>query len=133
MSTPGAARRGKVSRWPKVSAATCWLGCASIVVSTANQENFGIAVAEAVAAGAFPLLPSRLSYPDLLPGRWHRACLYRTQTELVARLDALLRVPERLAVGRTGRSLAMRRYDWTRVGPALDAVIEKVVAVARKR
>jgi glycosyltransferase involved in cell wall biosynthesis len=39
---------------------------ADIVVSTALHEFFGIGIVEAIAAGAYPLLPRRLSYPELL-------------------------------------------------------------------
>lgn len=37
-----------------------------LFVSTAHHEFFGLTVLEAIAAGAFPLLPRRLSYPELL-------------------------------------------------------------------
>ncbi len=37
------------------------------VLSTANHEFFGIAVAEALLEGCLPWLPRRLSYPELVP------------------------------------------------------------------
>ena len=49
---------------------------ASLVISTADHEFLGISILEAVEAGAFPLLPNRLSYPELIPPSLHAACLY---------------------------------------------------------
>jgi glycosyltransferase involved in cell wall biosynthesis len=50
----------------------------AVVVSTAVQEYFGIAVMEAAYCGARPLLPRRLAYPELYPSD----CLYDDEGEL---------------------------------------------------
>jgi glycosyltransferase involved in cell wall biosynthesis len=58
----------------------------AVVISTANQENFGIAMVEAMRHGCLPLLPDRLSYPEILPGEFHDAYLYRDEDDLVEKL-----------------------------------------------
>jgi len=63
-----------------------WLRRASVVVSTARHEFYGMAVIEAVRAGCRPLLPDRLSYPELFAAEF----LYREgelETALCAALE----------------------------------------------
>ena len=50
-----------------------WLRRGDIVVSTASHEFYGISIIEAVRAGCRPLLPDKLSYPELFPSD----CLYK--------------------------------------------------------
>ena len=61
---------------PDLAAYRAMLWQADIVVSTAIQEFFGISVIEAMYCGCVPVLPRRLSYPELLPAEHHAACLY---------------------------------------------------------
>ena len=73
-----------------------WLSRSDIVISTAVQENFGISVVEAVRYGCFPLLPDRLSYPELIPEKYHSTSIYKDEKDLSKKLtDVLLNCHEK--------------------------------------
>ncbi len=61
-----------------------------VVVSTAIHEFFGIAVAEAVAAGCRPLLPRRLAYTDIYPDEF----LYSDEDDFQEQLRKMATCPE---------------------------------------
>lgn len=65
---------------------THWLSRADIVVSTARHEFQGLAVLEAAAAGALPLVPDALCYPEQYP----KTCRY-TQGDRASLTDRLTR------------------------------------------
>lgn len=44
-----------------------WLSQMDVVVSTADHEFFGIAICEAISAGAVPMTPNGLSYTEYVP------------------------------------------------------------------
>lgn len=93
-----------------------------VVVSTAIHEFFGIAVVEAVYAGCVPLLPNRLSYPEVIPEEAHNRCLYEEEDEMFRQLRDWVQAPER--VRRVDLSGAMERFKWKRVAPDLDATLD---------
>jgi glycosyltransferase involved in cell wall biosynthesis len=77
----------------------------NVVVSTALQEFFGISVLEAVRAGCQPLVPERLSYPELFEKKF----LY-SKGELVERLAVILNENKRLSDKE--RIKITHKYDW---------------------
>ncbi|HET8947823.1 MAG TPA: DUF3524 domain-containing protein [Candidatus Polarisedimenticolia bacterium] len=104
-----------------------WLRRGDIVVSTADQENFGMAVVEAIASGCLPLLPRRLAYPEILPEEFHEPCLYSDAADLGARLENLLAGGARGPAAETLRgalATAMRRHDWARAAVLFDREID---------
>jgi glycosyltransferase involved in cell wall biosynthesis len=91
-----------------------------IVVSTAHHEFFGVAITEAIYAGAFPVLPNRLVYPERIPSRYHDACLYDSAADLAERLAwAIGHRAERQRVVDDLRPV-MARCDWSEVAPRYD-------------
>lgn len=101
---------------------------AEVTVSTALHEFFGISILEAVACETFPLLPSRLSYPELLPERFHRACLYDDQDGLVQALQSALTDREQTAAIAWSLAGEVARYDWSRVAGLYDDAFAGIVS-----
>jgi glycosyltransferase involved in cell wall biosynthesis len=103
-----------------------WLGRGDVVVSTAVQENFGVAVVEAVRSGCLPLLPNRLSYPELIPPEHHSTCLYENQGELVEKLAEAVAFPARFTGLRRRLGRLMDRFSWERRIGAFDRVLDEL-------
>jgi len=97
---------------------------ADIVVSCAIQEFFGIGVIEAMYCGCVPMLPRRLSYPELLPAEYHATCLYDADANLVDRLQAVIRgLP---ALRRHDFRGVAAPYDWSAMAPHYDGLFEQM-------
>ncbi|MBI4160866.1 MAG: glycosyltransferase, partial [Acidobacteria bacterium] len=103
-----------------------WLRRGSLVISTAVQENFGIAVIEAIRHGCFPLLPDRLSYPEILAEEHRSECLYRDEADLVERLDSLLADPGRIAHLREPLARSVERFAWERRIESWDGELDRL-------
>ncbi len=109
-----------------------FLMSSDIVVSTANQEYFGIAITEAIYAGAFPVLPNRLVYPERLPVEVHDQCLYHGEEELVDLITWALQHREAAQAIADSLYPVMSLVDWSAVAPLYDALLEDAVARGRE-
>jgi glycosyltransferase involved in cell wall biosynthesis len=109
-----------------------WLRRGAVVVSTAAQENFGVSVVEAVRLGCFPLLPRRLSYPELLPAGFHPHCLYSSEADLADRLETVLRALPQAGSPYRDRlrelALSMDRFSWERAIGDFDGELDALGA-----
>jgi glycosyltransferase involved in cell wall biosynthesis len=112
---------------PSRSAYRALLQQADLVISTAEHEFFGVSVLEAICAGAFPLLPNRLSYPELVPAALHPACLYRDEEDLLQKTRLRLLQP-RPAPPSLHRHI-LEEYAWPVVAQIYD---ERIAAAVRQ-
>jgi len=102
------------------------LASAEIVVSTATQEFFGIAVTEAIYAGAFPLLPNDLVYPERLPAIFHDRCLYKRGVLAGGLRWALDNLAETRSIARSLRPV-MAGFDWSHIAAEYDRRLGELV------
>jgi glycosyltransferase involved in cell wall biosynthesis len=107
---------------------------ADIVVSTARHEFFGIAMLEAIYCGCHPLLPNRLTYPELIPERLHRPLLhapvlYEDEEQLFEILRRLLRGDDQPLPTSVLREIPAH-LAWPEQAPRFDALFEEVAALA---
>ncbi len=110
---------------PAYSDYTALLQQADLVLSTAIHEFFGISILEAIAAGTFPVLPNRLSYPELIPPELHPACLYDSEEELLELSAQRLLMPR--PAPPSLRHHVLTHYDWPVVAAQYDLTIDRLV------
>jgi len=104
---------------------------ADVFVSTANHEFFGISAVEAIAAGAYPVLPNRLAYPEILDlGKEKNAEEFFYDGTVEALVGKLMQLADRvrkknLWQGINTAQQLVKRFEWPNLAPVLDRAIEK--------
>ncbi|MEM9802024.1 MAG: DUF3524 domain-containing protein [Planctomycetota bacterium] len=105
------------------------LGTCDVVASTAHHEFFGVAFAEALAAGCAPLALDRANYPALVAPYAGPGGIAADVPEFVERLVRLADDPRaaRHAMARTAARASVLEHDAARGVPRLDAIAEDLV------
>jgi len=96
---------------------------ATLTFSTADHEYFGISLLEAAYAQTLPLLPARLSYPEIIPAAFHAGCLYRGRADLLNRLRRALAAPVAARAAARDLAAAAAAYDWQHMAPLYDRTL----------
>lgn len=91
---------------------------ADVVVSAAHNEFFGIAVVEAMAAGARPVAPRGLAYPETVPPEIDEY-LYEPG-ELTSTLRRALVEVADLRKPTSAAATLQARFDWSVLAPVYD-------------
>jgi glycosyltransferase involved in cell wall biosynthesis len=103
-----------------------WLKRGAIVISTAIQENFGISVIEAMLMGCVPLLPDRLSYPEILPEEFHEHFLYKNRQDLIEKLLLIISDYTRYEEIQSRLAKKMTSFLWENVISGYDRALERL-------
>jgi glycosyltransferase involved in cell wall biosynthesis len=103
-----------------------WLRRGAIVISTAIQENFGISVIEAMLTGCVPLLPDRLSYPEILPEEFHKHFLYKNKQDLIEKLFLIISDYKRYEEIQSRLAKKMISFLWVNVISGYDRALERL-------
>ncbi|NOZ07987.1 MAG: DUF3524 domain-containing protein [FCB group bacterium] len=94
-----------------------WLWKADILPVTSLQDFFGISIMEAVYCNCTPVLPRRLSYPEVFADLEGDGLFYNTVSELTEILVKLLSAEEL-----SDYSAIAARFDWEKMAPLYDQI-----------
>ena len=108
-----------------------WLHESDILPVTSVQDFFGISIVEAVYCGCYPLLPKRLTFPELFPGEENAENFYEDLPDLVNRLlDTMERIEE---IRKKDLRSCVERFSWSRMAPQYDTFFEELVKAKKRR
>ena len=95
-----------------------WLWKANILPVTSNQEFFGVSIMEAIYCNTFPILPDRLSYPELIPKDFHSMIIYYDNNSLYEKIIWAIKNHKKISNPKIKR--LAEHYDWKNLASIYD-------------
>ncbi|MFC2168097.1 DUF3524 domain-containing protein [Acidobacteriota bacterium] len=102
-----------------------WLYSSDILPVTSDQDFFGLSVVEAVYCGVHPLLPCRLSYPEIFPSKLYPQHYYENLENLVEKLYGLVSNPE--SIRKNEFKDHLKKFDWKIKAAEYDNLFESLL------
>jgi len=99
-----------------------WIWKADILPVTSNQEFFGASVMEAIYCNTWPILPNRLSYPELIPDK--NKNIYRNENELYEKVLWAIKNYKKIRKYNV-RNIAVD-FDWTNLVSKYDEAFDRI-------
>lgn len=118
--------RSRIVQWGYVESLAeyaGWLWKADLMPVTSQHDFFGASVVQALYCGCQPLLPNRLAHPEHLPQALQGKYLYRSDEDLVDRLEKALLHLEAVPMDIQEH---VAQYDWSVQAPIYDRALEQV-------
>jgi len=88
-----------------------WLRKADIIPVTSHHDFFGESIVQAVYSGCIPLLPKRLSYPELIPIKKYPDNYYSDQKDFTEKLKNMILEPQNY----TAPKESITRFNWPNI------------------
>lgn len=105
-----------------------WLWKADIIPVTSNHDFFGGSIVQAIYCNTIPLLPKRLTYPELIPVKDHSQYYYNDYNDLVKKLEKML-----ININNY-KSLQheVEKFDWSKMIYEYDIKFKQIVKMIFK-
>ena len=101
-----------------------WLWKADILPVTSKQEFFGGSVMEAIYCDTWPILPNRLTYPELILKKNHIEHIYKSETELFKKVGWAIKNYK--AIRKSKLSKIALKFDWRTMAPIYDKALSLI-------
>ena len=97
---------------------------ADILPVTSNQEFFGASVMEAVYCQIWPILPFRLTYPELISPNDNEENFYKNEDELYSKIIRAMDNTKR--DNKSNLKSIAKQFDWKYMGPIYDKLLASI-------
>ena len=102
-----------------------WLCKADILPITSNQDFFGASIMEAVYCRTIPLLPNRLTYPELFDKQKNSELFYINSNDLINKIEKLL--TKETAIENDSLHNIAKKFDWNDMAKYYDEKLEQLI------